>query len=172
MGISLLSDIDSLHSSLHSSSKSTTIGNVNNNMPHLMQSPCNWGVMYFPKQWREFVDFIQYHVDKSFTNNIIIPSSLINEILVSNNWKKYLFEFMYIKSYFMSYPNFNNNVTLCIPQKYILNNHNNNHNIVDNIDIDKKNPTFINNDKNLIDGGFDENDELYNKEDEMHSNIV
>jgi hypothetical protein len=72
------------------------------NVPFLFQTPCSWGALYFPDSWKIFLSYLQERI--SMDNLIRIPYSYTTGWKVS--WKKFLYEFMYIKGYFLVYPNF------------------------------------------------------------------
>ena len=78
------------------------------NRPFLFQTPCSWGALYFPDAWKRFLMYLRERLNEEKT--LYIPHSYTNDWYVS--WKKYLFEFMYIKGYFLVYPNFGNSQSL------------------------------------------------------------
>jgi len=70
--------------------------------PYLYQTPCSWGAVYFPDTWKEFLAYLAQRV--KYNRKVSIPYSYTSGWRAS--WKKYLFEFMYIKGNFLVYPNF------------------------------------------------------------------
>lgn len=75
------------------------------NSPYLYQTPCSWGAVYFPKPWREFISYLHHRQDTiDVQPPVTIPGSRTNDW--AGSWKKFLFELMYVKGYFLLYPNF------------------------------------------------------------------
>ena len=77
------------------------VGSVDDS-PFLFQTPCSWGAVYFPDTWKVFLAYLQERI--RLNTHVHIPYSYTNGWRAS--WKKFLFEFMYIKGYFLVYPNF------------------------------------------------------------------
>lgn len=77
-------------------------------IPFLFQTPCSWGALYFPTAWSSFLTYLQRRLKAN--NEVSIPNSYTNTWRVS--WKKYLFEFMYFKGFFLVYPNFRGGFSL------------------------------------------------------------
>jgi hypothetical protein len=87
------------------SSHITSVLSGHPHAPFMFQTPCSWGALYFPNPWREFLDYMQHRIEYiSYQYPVMIPGSRTNGW--SASWKKYLFELMWIKGYFLVYPNF------------------------------------------------------------------
>jgi hypothetical protein len=89
-------------------------------------TPSSWGVAYFGRPWREFLDFVKvrdspqfYDVDEASLNltgygwhtkrgdpNLWLPDSRTNNWVKS--WKRYMVEFAYGRGAYMLYPNLAN----------------------------------------------------------------
>jgi len=77
------------------------VGSVDDS-PFLFQTPCSWGAVYFPDTWKVFLAYVKER--QSAKKKVYIPYSYTN--WWRGSWKQSLFEFMYIKGYFLVYPNF------------------------------------------------------------------
>jgi len=77
-------------------------------VPFLMQDVSSWGAVYFPKHWKNFLDWYKA------TNHInpLIPNSITNTWPVAASWKKYLIRMSVEKGLGMVFPNLPNNMTL------------------------------------------------------------
>eukprot|EP01006_Ploeotia_vitrea_P020540 TRINITY_DN52836_c0_g1_i1.p1 TRINITY_DN52836_c0_g1~~TRINITY_DN52836_c0_g1_i1.p1 ORF type:complete len:405 (+),score=10.81 TRINITY_DN52836_c0_g1_i1:44-1258(+) len=73
----------------------------NENAPFLLQQPCSWGAVYFPRQWQLFRDYFSHN-----PGNPTIPLEISsNSWGFRTSWKKYLFRHMWNYGLFMVYPN-------------------------------------------------------------------
>lgn len=82
---------------------------TNDGSPFILQQPCSWGAVFFPKPWREFRRWYDAH--RSEPAELVDP--LKPGVRPSSNtwdsgssWKKYLIKVMYHEGWFMVYPNF------------------------------------------------------------------
>ena len=83
----------------------TTEFSGNRQYPYVMQTPCSWGAFFFSKQWMHFLSYARHRLSSSPTYRpVLIPGSRTNGW--KQSWKKFMFEFMYLKGLFMVYPNF------------------------------------------------------------------
>lgn len=83
--------------------------------PYVLQQPCSWGAVYFPKPWRVFRNWYDANSNISPTlfdpsNPSINPSS--NTWPSGSSWKKYLIKVMYDEGWFMVYPHFPDRMVL------------------------------------------------------------
>jgi hypothetical protein len=75
----------------------------------LLQQPCSWGAVYFPRAWRRFRDWYgEVAADPAYDplvhlTNGAEPTS--NTWARSSSWKKYLIQHMYTAGLTMVYPN-------------------------------------------------------------------
>jgi hypothetical protein len=73
--------------------------------PYLMQTPCSWGALFFPTHWREFMSYSSLRrASNSTDHRVVIPGSRTNGW--KQSWKRFMFEIMYLRGFFMIYPNF------------------------------------------------------------------
>lgn len=80
----------------------------NGNSPFLLQQPCSWGAIYFPKPWREFRDW--YESFEKTGRDPVVKTERGHEPMsnlwgVNASWKKYLIRLMYDRGWAMVYPN-------------------------------------------------------------------
>ncbi|KAI8364368.1 uncharacterized protein BYT42DRAFT_506352 [Radiomyces spectabilis] len=76
-------------------------------MPYLSQVPCSWGAVYFPEHWREFHHYLTVRLEDMQQDrllNITVPDTRSERW--KKSWKKYFIQLMYLRSYVMLYPNF------------------------------------------------------------------
>ncbi|KAF5388729.1 hypothetical protein D9757_004850 [Collybiopsis confluens] len=80
--------------------------------PYLSQTPCSWGAVYFPEQWREFHDYLTMRFSESAFElaQVVVPNVRSNQW--TRSWKKYFIELVYLRGYVMLYPNFPEYVSL------------------------------------------------------------
>jgi len=71
--------------------------------PYLMQTPCSWGAVYFPEHWNHFLNYMQLRLELP-EEEFIIPNSRTNGW--SESWKRFHFEYLYLKGLYLMYPNF------------------------------------------------------------------
>lgn len=88
---------------------------TNDGSPFILQQPCSWGSVFFPKPWRTFRQWYDAHrgepaelVDPERPS--IHPSS--NTWDSGSSWKKYLIKLMYVEGWYMVYPNFGSSYVL------------------------------------------------------------
>ena len=74
-----------------------------NESPYLMQTPCSWGAVYFPEHWNHFLSYMQLRLQLP-EEEITLPNSRTNGW--SESWKRFHFEFLYLKGLYLMYPNF------------------------------------------------------------------
>jgi hypothetical protein len=91
------------------SGKDVRLDNENN--PFILQQPCSWGAVYFAGPWRRFRNWYEENRrDEPLLDDAndpeIRPSS--NSWDSKSSWKKYLIKLMYLRGWFMIYPNFPN----------------------------------------------------------------
>ncbi|CAM9659468.1 unnamed protein product, partial [Heterosigma akashiwo] len=72
------------------------------NSPYLHALVCSWGALFFPWAWVEFTQYAAVRLDNK--KYVYITDSLSNGWKAS--WKKYFYEMVYLSSYYMLYPNF------------------------------------------------------------------
>ena len=72
-------------------------------VPLLMQTPCSWGAIYFPRHWRDFLSYLQTRISTP-SAQFLIDESRTNGWKAS--WKRFLFEYLWAKGCYLLYPNF------------------------------------------------------------------
>lgn len=83
--------------------------------PFLLQQPCSWGSVFFPKPWREFRNWFEEHRHEKAEVMLSKPRilrPLSNKWDTETSWKKSLIKLMYERGWFMVYPNFPKTRTL------------------------------------------------------------
>lgn len=80
----------------------------NNNEPFLLQQPCSWGAVYFPRAWRAFRDWYDEFDAGGADPRVVTakggePDS--NTWPRQSSWKKYLIKRMHEEGLAMVYPN-------------------------------------------------------------------
>ncbi|KAG1083978.1 hypothetical protein G6F42_021985 [Rhizopus arrhizus] len=79
-------------------------------IPYASQVPCSWGGVYFPEHWREFHTYLvrrleDLNLPKDHQQRLIsVPGSRSDKW--KKSWKKYFIELVYLRTYLMLYPNF------------------------------------------------------------------
>ncbi|KAI8643320.1 hypothetical protein BD408DRAFT_342651 [Parasitella parasitica] len=79
-------------------------------IPYASQVPCSWGGVYFPEHWREFHTYLvrrleDLNLPKDHRQRLIsVPGSRSDKW--KKSWKKYFIELVYLRTYLMLYPNF------------------------------------------------------------------
>ena len=80
----------------------------NGDAPFLLQQPCSWGAVFFPRAWRNFRDWYDAF-DATGADPVVVtehgerPDS--NTWARSSSWKKYLIMHMHEQGWAMVYPN-------------------------------------------------------------------
>lgn len=86
------------------------LGAGHSESPYMMQTPCSWGAVYFPKHWKEFKKYMNLRLaflsegGQYLKTHVEIPHSRTNGW--SESWKKYHFELLYLRGQYLVYPNF------------------------------------------------------------------
>eukprot|EP01064_Diplonema_japonicum_P002818 TRINITY_DN11818_c0_g2_i1.p1 TRINITY_DN11818_c0_g2~~TRINITY_DN11818_c0_g2_i1.p1 ORF type:complete len:398 (+),score=94.96 TRINITY_DN11818_c0_g2_i1:297-1490(+) len=98
----------SLYRPIHDELTAKSMKQLNTNGdPFLLQQPCSWGAVYFPRPWRKFRDWYieKGHETDPVTKGHGLPYISSNTWSAKSSWKKYLIKYMYEKGLFMVYPN-------------------------------------------------------------------
>lgn len=93
----------SLYNVGHNEVLEETVTVDNGNLPYAYQQPQSWGGVYAAQPWKMFAEFVK-ELDRQNVDPLI-PDSYTNRWPGLTSWKKYMFRFMYLKGYFLIYPN-------------------------------------------------------------------
>lgn len=76
--------------------------------PFLYQLPCSWGAVYFPEHWVVFREYFSSRLgeDGNGKPREVVPRS--RSRYWKTSWKKFMIEEMYLRGFFLLYPNFFN----------------------------------------------------------------
>ncbi|OIR58110.1 MAG: uncharacterized protein A8A55_1118 [Amphiamblys sp. WSBS2006] len=70
----------------------------------LFSFPCSWGNLYFPEQWRRFIDYYNIRVSEMLLQDPPIRNICSNKW--RNSWKKYYIEFVHMEGLYFLYSNY------------------------------------------------------------------
>ncbi|KAI9315699.1 hypothetical protein BX666DRAFT_1814995, partial [Dichotomocladium elegans] len=129
MGISLYSpriiETDANERKLFNPSQILVGAGFDPQVPYRMQAVTSAGAVFFPEHWREFHDYIGARLtdmNRKQLQNISIPNARSSQWV--NSWRRYMDELMYMRSYTLLYPNFEDHVSLSTyhfePGKHVM----------------------------------------------------